>query len=893
MRFKFRAAGLAGVMLAATFTQLTSTATAGPTPVADNEAEYLAYGRVFPDPHGCLNQPPAPAPPGVSPFAKGKVCATQFLDYEETVAGASFLEQRFPRYMKVIRLDEAYDNPNYRSAGLPASAAQDEDGKLQINGRQRVPLYLFKVTDAQSPISEADRLHFAYGLSIHGIERAGLEGGVRAMEDLVTWAACENGNADTAPACNPALPDFEGPFPKKIVEAPTTKPVPTAGETLRNSVSYFLLANPDGWRRGALSGGQPHFQRYNGNGVDMNRDWPTVGYTYRPYSPASEPEVRAFTEVLSGIRETTSGNRFAGGIDLHGQLTASAFSYTLIGAGQRDYRKNFSTVDQSLRAWEDQTARLAWSPYIGTAVAPVADQWGTVIDTIAYQITGGMGDWFDSPMGLDAVGIDNEMTLSHLAPATVYEPILEQMHIDGNKGLIFSQLASMLTEQDSDYDFQPSGRVGYVLNPKRLQVEASKRPQNPGFPAQNDIDAYLPCAASTCGGGTFVMSGTVPTLEFDVQGPDRGVFNGGIRVEATHPNAQGLSAGTASRLYLDYFDQESGGTWQTVSTSYLQAGSPDLYAQAGQIVTANDPVPGRWRVRLANAASPTTRIEIDFSPFEAERSDGQALIDASPMDFFTDMNEYIPGTEQDLQPVSVRQVIDDPTSLAQFDSLVIANEALPAYANAAGDPLHLSQTEQRAYFANLRAFAEGGGNLVLTDGALSALESMGITSPGSVGSSQPTGRGAAPRFQFSVSGRGNLCTPDSPEPLLKDVCLPGTAGGTLRQVIEPAPLGYTPDATLDGAEEAKLTQYAVNRSAWEAGCGKTKPVECTSGTLGGAALGERHAGSGVIRISGALLPDPNYEPGGPRDMRFGVGSYALTFSAWQIFLNLIDYQRPS
>jgi hypothetical protein len=27
-------------------------------------------------------------------------------------------------------------------------------------------------------------------------------------------------------------------------------------------------------------------------------------------------------------------------------------------------------------------------------------------------------------------------------------------------------------------------------------------------------------------------------------------------------------------------------------------------------------------------------------------------------------------------------------------------------------------------------------------------------------------------------------------------------------------------------------------------------------------------------------------------MRFGVASYALTFSSWQIFLNLVDYQRP-
>jgi len=893
MRFRIRAAALVAVMLAATLASLSPQAAAGPTPVASNEAEYLAFGRVFPDPHGCLNQPPAPTPPNVSPFAKGKVCATQFVGYDQTIAGVRFMEQRFARYLDVIRLDQAYDNPNFKSAGLPTSVGQDEDGDLQINARDRQPLFLYKVTDQESTVPEAERKHFIYSLSIHGIERAGLEGGIRAMEDLVTWAACENGNADTAPACNPALPDFEGPFPKKIVETNTPHPVPTAGETLENSVIYFMPPNPDGWRRGDLSVGQPHFQRYNGNGVDLNRDWPTMGYTHRPYSPASEPEVRAYTEVLKGIRNTTADGHFTGGIDLHGQLTASAFSYTLLGSGQRDFRKNFSTVDQALRAWADQTDRLAWSPYIGTPVAPVADQWGTVIDTIGYQITGGVGDWFESPIGLGAVGIDNEMTLSHLAPATVFEPTLEQMHIDGNKGLIYSQVASMLTEQDADYEFQPAGKVGYVFNPKRLQVGESKRTPNPGYPAQNDIDVVIPCASTECGDGTFVMSGTAPTLEFEVLGPDRGVFNGGVQVEATHTNAAGISAGTQGRLYLDYFDQESGGAWQTVSTSYLQGGQPDLYAQAGQVVTANDPVPGRYRVRLSSPAGGANRIEIDFNPVEAEGGPGQKAIDASSMDFFTDLNKYIPGTENDAQKVTVRQVIDAPASLAAFDSLVVVNEALPEYADAEGNPLGLSDADRQAYFANLKAFAQGGGNLVLTDGALAGLETMGIVPFGSVGSGI---QAEAPRYNFAVSGRTNLCNPAQPtaDPLAKNVCLPGTAGGNSRQAVEPTPIGYTPDTGDDNAEEVRITHYNVNRNDWQAGCGKAAEAECTSALLGQTALGERHVGDGLVRIAGAMFPNPNFAPDyETRDMRYGVASYALTFSAWQIFLNLIDYQRAA
>src|SRR5688572_5304073 len=469
------------------------TVLAAPNPVATSDAEYLAYGRVFSDPHGCLAHDTDGdgvndvVPPQVSPWAKGNMCMAQFLSYEEAVEGSKYLARRFARFLQVIRLDQAYDDGNLMSAGIPRAFAI-EDGKVEPIGRDRRPLYMLKVTDSQSPIPESMRLHFVYAGSIHGIERAGAEGGLRAMEDLVTWAATD--------------PD------KPIVEAPTDKPVPTAGETVSRSVIYFLLPNPDGWARGQvapaeLEDGSPNpaytpgafYQRYNGNGMDLNRDWPGMGYSYRPYSPGSEPETKAYMEVLRDIRGTISpngpvGQRFAGGIDLHGQLTASAFSYTLLGAGERDYRKNLSTVDQGLRTWEDQTARLAWSPYIGTPIAPVADQWGTVIDTLGYQVSGSLGDWIENEeIGLGAVGIDNEMSISHLAPNNIYEPTIEQMHIDGNKGLIYSQLASMLTEQP--FVLNPTGKIGYVVNPVRITNKGVSRVPNPGLPAQNDIDTLL------------------------------------------------------------------------------------------------------------------------------------------------------------------------------------------------------------------------------------------------------------------------------------------------------------------------------------------------------------------------------------------------------------------
>ena len=859
---------------------LVQSAIAIPNPVATDPASYALLGRVFSDPQGCLAHDTDGdgvndvVPPNVSPWAKGNACMDQFLSYEEVIEGSKFLARTYPRFLQVIRLDQAYDNPNYMSAGLPRSVVI-QDGHPVVLDRDRRPLYLFKVTDRQSPIPESERLHFVYAGSIHGPERAGAEGQVRAMEDLVTWAA-------TAPGT-------------KIVEAPTGAPAPTAKEALERSVVYFMFPNPDGWARGQtapteLEDGSPNlnytpgfiYQRYNGNGMDLNRDWPTYGYTYRPYTPGSEPETKAFVAVLRGIRGTISpnnpvGQRFAGGIDLHGQLTASAFSFTLLGSGQRDFRKNFATVDQSSRAWADQTARLDWSPYIGT-VFSAADQWGTVIDTIGYQVTGSLGDFFDNEqIGLGAVGIDNEMSLSHVAPNSAYEPILEQMHVDGNKGLIYSQMASMLTE--TEYAYEPAGKIGYVFNPTRIEHDGAPRTPNPGFPAQNDIDAILPCQSAagsgpnSCGDGTFAVSGSDLTIEFDLLGPKDGIWNGGLTATMTNTHVLGQSAGMLARLVLERWDDDDD-TWEQVTTSIVPEA---IYANAGQIATVNDPMPGLWRakVTLAGGGGPV-RVKLDFNPVTAEASPGQAPFSASSMDFFSDLNKYIADPAMRAEAVGIDEILADPGALDGFDSLVVVN--------GVGDRGHLTDPEGEiglspgeadAYFAALRGFAQRGGSLVLTDAALRAVPEVSAVPSASVGTSQPS----------EASRYNNVCN-GTTDPLEKSVCLPGTAGGTGRQAVEPTPLGYTPDGGDDSASVARMNQYWVQTAAWTAAGGTS------SATVGsGTGLGRMPLGDGRVVLAGSLFPDPNYAPGGPRDMRFGVASYALTFSAWQIFLNTVDYAR--
>ncbi|HLB44308.1 MAG TPA: CARDB domain-containing protein, partial [Candidatus Limnocylindrales bacterium] len=355
----------------------------------------------------------------------------------------------------------------------------------------------------------------------------------------------------------------------------------------------------------------------------------------------------------------------------------------------------------------------------------------------------------------------------------------------------------------------------------------------------------------------------------------------------------GISSGTLSRLSLEKWDDDME-TWENVATAFVQAGSPDLYLQSGQVVTANDPMPGLWRVHVTNGSGTgAVRVKVDFNPVSAEESPGQAAFSVSSMDFFTDLNKYIADPARRAQALTIAQIVANPKVLDQFDSLVVVNKI--GQRSFVVDQLGLSAAQADAYFAALNRFATRGGNLVLTDAGLSALGDMSVVPQTEIreGLASTTSRGQAASYQFNLGGsRGNVCNVD---PLIADVCLPGTAGGSTRVAVEPTPLGYAPDGTLDNEASGRLHQWWVQRAAWEADCGKENAAECTSALMlgGQAGIGERQLGRGVVRIVGAMFPDPNFAPNAARDMRFGLQDYALSFSAWQIFLNLVDYQRPA
>ncbi len=814
------------------------------TPVADSDALYTVCGRVFPDPQAFAPSPSAL--PGESPYAKGNaVCrATQFIQYAEAISGLNYLESRYPDFVEIYDLSSDFPDilntaeGEGMTAGVPLSTLE----------RSKSPLTLVRITDEKSSVPEKTKEHFVFPLSIHGIERAGIEGGLRAAEDLATWGA-------TTPE-------------QPVMETDDTS-LPT-GEVLRKSSIYFVLANPDGWRRGDLTNASPSFQRYNGNGVDMNRDWPAVGWTRKAYTPWSEPETRSFGKVLQAIGPKVNGKaKWTGGIDLHGQLIDRAFSFTLLGGSQRPYGKDRRTLQFTKGAWADAETRLAWNPiikpndqppscaFVGDPTTDECDetgriygvQWGTIWDTIDYTVTGAFGDWIDSPMGLDADGIDNEMSLSHLAncgTGNCYIQTAEQLHVDGNKSLIYSMLNFSLLPEDQTFRFK--GRAAYLTNPKRVTQAARPSPVAPaGLQAQEDLTTTLAHSGS---GAT--------TYEFAVKGPADGFYNGGIAAQTTYGSLQGVGGGATLSVFIDRMDN---GEWVEQVRDFNQ--SP-LYLQSGMKVDLNFPVPGDYRVRITGPVPTPISLFVDFTRAPAWPDPGQKAVNASNIDFFEELKPFVASPDQ-LTPVSPEQVRSGAVDLTKFDTLVAADKTA-------------IQTD-RVIAAKAKSFVQQGGNLVLTDGALSALELMGVVAGGSV----TEGAVYAGHVEFQREFEGVLEVTYE-DPLAANVNQPGAAEGAnnRHQVTEPVPLGFS----LPGEAENGVTipQWSIAPDAFEGAGGRVV------GRLGGADItfGEIPLGQGQVRVLGSLLPMPTLA----NDHRFGVADYALTYTGYELARNMFDHVNP-
>jgi hypothetical protein len=621
-------------------------------------------------------------------------------------------------------------------------------------------------------------------------------------------------------------------------------------------------------------------------------------------------------------------------------------------------------------------------------------QWGTIWDTIAYTTTGSVSDWIDSDLGLDGDGIGNEMSMSHLSNCGVgscYLTEFEQLHVDGNKGLVYSMIHYSLLPEDTRFRYE--GNAAWLDHGVRIADAWSGTPTaGSGLPVQDPFSADL------------VVTPTAPAIhEFEVRGRRDGVENGGFKVVATSSNLAGVSPDSVFELAVDRYRgpeedpaaPEEG--WTEVSSYFNQA---PTYFQAGAQIDVNLPTPGRYRIRVEGPAAGAVHADVTFTKGPSWPDPGQVAYDVSNLDFFGDLAPFAPAGA--LRPASLDGVLSGSVDLSRFDSLVIADAAyLPGYstdplarsvaqapftttvpmgqpglgtrapgtsafaeldvegghsalrahldsptvtdpdlflqrrlddgswsedlasgengtpnaedleylnppaghyrveahnyAGTAGDAT-LSVTfevpdgapiasngrydadDERALLARLRAFVERGGNLVLTDDALRVVERMGLVPAGSVGDAAVYAGFA----EFSFDGGA---TETYADPLAAAVDQPGAAEGPghRHQLSEPVPTGWAiQDA--DGADLGTMPQWGIDRTAWESAGGRVVGV-----ANGAVTVGELPLGEGQIRIIGSLLPMPTEQ----YDHPFGLRSYGVTYSGYEVFRNALDASTPS
>jgi hypothetical protein len=374
--------------------------------------------------------------------------STSFLQFDgplESLQGSlEAIEALAPRYLEVMTIAEATGNPKHTSfSGLP--------------------LWVVRVTDEQAP--RAGKAQVAASLSVHGLEAAGREGGVRYVEDLARWGADD---------------------PDHLLYAGDTG-VPFA-EVMRRTETWIGFTNSDGWAAGDLdSTTGPGFERGNENGrKDLNRDFATVGWYDHSGGRGiaeSEPEIAGWATLIRSLPNLKTST------DIHGELTTpnDAFSDLIIPAGQWTPKRQDQVNQLSLNmirtverkfdeegiVLDDVLALLPVEGPYPTRPANVA----AAYDIVGYDDSGFMGDWFSQQQ--DSVHMDVENFLSNLAPNNAFVPAIEQAHVAAVRGNIEATIVEALitdkVKPSADY-----GRVAYVDDPLRTSSDPKVQDGNPG-----------------------------------------------------------------------------------------------------------------------------------------------------------------------------------------------------------------------------------------------------------------------------------------------------------------------------------------------------------------------------------------------------------------------------
>ncbi len=409
------------LILLITFTLLVpALSSALPTPGLNGERTEAVYGRIFPD----------------------ALETNDFISYREAWAGLAVLDERHPDLMEVHVVGESFGLLN------------------RITGnRDRFEVFIVEVTNEASAIPYEVKAKTAFIMSVHGNEKGGREGGLRAIEDLVSG--------------------------KGIVSE-----VPGLAAMLDSQVVVFAFPNADGWVHDEAEyfTGQPctsvpfacggGFTRENGDGVDLNRQDATVGYldqSPKAYRTYEQPEIHAISGFLRNLTNVVAG------VDHHGMLEHDNFVAIMVKDGERTQQE----IVENERLAEAVKTRMNANPYYAAFqdVPEIADAWGggdfaewmTTYDAIGYSASGTGGGFVVQDIGLNAPGFTVEMAYNHIAFDDKYPgagQFMNAYHVRATRDMVISFMEFASEKTMVSYAASASGGRVAVLDTDYLATNA-------------------------------------------------------------------------------------------------------------------------------------------------------------------------------------------------------------------------------------------------------------------------------------------------------------------------------------------------------------------------------------------------------------------------------------
>ncbi|ELY55595.1 peptidase M14 carboxypeptidase A [Natronococcus amylolyticus DSM 10524] len=752
-----------------------------------------------------------------------------WLSFEESVQGIRYLEE-----------EVAPDRINFYSIG------ESPGWNNQFTSEDPDPndVYVTEVTndvDDEASFDEKDKV--VYSLNIHGDERAGTEAGCRIIEDIAYGEA----------------PDFE--------------------ELLDDVVLLFLFTNPDGWVSRKPETEIPwvadhnwNFQRGSASGLDTNRQYPTMGWTdpsFWPAEPVDTPDVRpddpdgrGYHEMVPDSLAIVEHFRDYDNVeflcDYHGMYTADHMVFNLETNAPFTHDKTHDLDEVSIQIGEamaDEWGSIEAEPLASDIIAaseteygspslPGGDSydglldWGTIYDSLAYQVTGAFLGWAGQPEefgGLGAVTVAPEVIISnHFGDAIkVWKPYWSR-HYETAYRLSMREYARM-TAAETDATVATDGQDTAYVSSDELTRRSADLPHTNESPGQGQ------------GPGQDRATEVRRRHETVQPGPDgRSSVNtsAGESAHSLFVHFQGLSTATQGTVRLV---NPAGNVVKEIDLA-----DRDVRRHDFEDWFVRRPETGDWNVEIntdADVDVQTTLIESEGAPDPRDTLGyEQTEYVVNPMQFFDDLEPFVEdGDVNGLRVHDVRngRLLRGQSGRRHYDKLVVS---------------HDDGIDDDRYISAIEGFVEAGGDLVLTDSGVNLLGVLDVGDAADIDGDDVS--------DIEVNF-ANLEDRDFDHDLL--------AGIRPRQqeMWKGSQLGYT-----TGVDQPATV---VDEDVFREANGEV------AGTIGGEGVGAGRlaAGDAEITVLGSVLPPAQQTELHP----FGMADYAVSFMGHTLLCNALGFQQ--